>query len=282
VDVQALFDLDERVVDANTAFGPMEISAPEPKRAAPGQDIVPHPTRLVVENWIIKSFELTARIHSIALALAEEAKPDLGPDDDAPRSAVPQDYRADLTFGDGAEVLFRLHGLGDEADLRPGIGRISLGWISDGQPVGDEYGPRYSVPLEDGELNLWRCRDLARLTYRFSGVDLVLDGDFHLIRPRGLARSQDINAMAAGGPAIDPRPLMVVELPPQHVAEEAFFEQRKPRPTLPRYPIASLDPTKKLRSFARTIPFLRVPMNKTSVPWRGVRQERCFGVSLIK
>jgi hypothetical protein len=39
----------------------------------------------------------------------------------------------------------------------------------------------------------------------------------------------------------DPRAMMVVEFPSQHVAEEAFFEQRKARPVPPRYPASVLD-----------------------------------------
>jgi hypothetical protein len=38
----------------------------------------------------------------------------------------------------------------------------------------------------------------------------------------------------------DPRAMMVVEFPSQHLAEEAFFDQRQPRPVPPAYPASVL------------------------------------------
>src|SRR5262245_66676844 len=102
------------------------------------------------------------------------------------------------------------------------------------------YGTCYSLPLEGAELKVLRWRDLAQMNFEFGGVDLSYEQGKFYLRPRGLARVQTVDAQAAGRTQ-DPRPMMVVELPPQHVAEEAFFELREVRPTIPAYPLASLD-----------------------------------------
>src|SRR5580704_17417655 len=65
--------------------------------------------------------------------------------------------------------------------------------------------------------------------------------------------SKEHDKTGAGNPAIsaapfDPRAMMVVEFPSQHVAEEAFFEQRIARPAPPRYPASLLQDNPELAS----------------------------------
>jgi hypothetical protein len=231
--LEARLFLHTKHVDVATAHGPLIVSSPEQKSAAPGEQVIAAPAKIAAHDWQIKKFELTARVHSAAVPVSDFSSSSVN---DGTR-----DYRVDLDFQKGgAEVLFRLHGLGDDLDTRPTIGRVSLGWIEDAKDADKVYGPRYSLPLEAARLKLLRWRDLAQMTFEFAGIDLTNeDGKFYL-RPRGLARAQTVDTKPAGQ-AQDPRPVMVVELPPQHLAEEAFFERREVRPMIPAYPLAMLD-----------------------------------------
>ena len=191
----------------------------------------------------------------VGVALNEPAQPACGPAD--PLAEHRQACRVDLGFPHGCEVLFRLFGLNDSANTRQGIGRLSLGTAPDAEPTKGAYGGPYVLPLDSGVLQLRRWRDLVCLSYRFAGLDLVQDNDCKAyLVPRGLARQTSFDRPARGADGqfadpdmsaapFDPRAMMVVEFPSQHVAEEAFFEQRKARPVPPRYPASLLqaDPT---------------------------------------
>lgn len=70
------------------------------------------------------------------------------------------------------------------------------------------------IPLDSATLAVTRSKDLVALKYRFQSLDLVLD-----------AKSATITLPLSKG---DPNPtpaesLLLVELPPQHVAEEAIY-----------------------------------------------------------
>lgn len=256
----ATFDLAAGRVSLRSRFGPLEIDAPEPKRTLPApaqlaatedteeassgpkaaasgqQNPFARAVTIQAENGALKSFATIARITTAAVALAR----------DNGRSDPQKDYRVDLTFGDGVEALFYLHGLGDRAATRPAIGHIALGAGPSDQEARGDFGPSYSLPLENATLRLTRWRDLTSLCFRFAGLDLTLEDQRFMLRPRGLAR-QSTPVRVKGEPpdmtsaVADSRPLMVVELPPQHVAEEAFFAQRIARPQLPDFPLAALE-----------------------------------------
>ena len=251
------FQLDCHNTSLLTAFGPFEIERPEDKRVRrqnasnltdgenggsnSSQYELRRPVRLSVKNRVITAFEATARVNSVGVALSKSSTTD---DHRA--------YRVDLGFPQGCEVLFRLFGLNDSANTRHGIGRVSLGSSSGATPAKGTYGGPYALPLDNAVLRLRRWRDLICLNYRFAGLDLVQeDGGKAYLVPRGLARqaSSDIPPKDAKGKftdpdmsaaPFDPRAMMVVEFPSQHVAEEAFFEQRIARPAPPRYPASLL------------------------------------------
>jgi len=256
--LDADFQLSSHHVSLLTAFGPFEIERPEDKRVRRRNASEPagqenedsqssqyetrQPVRLSVTDRVIKAFEATVRVNSVGVALSKSSDPD---DHHA--------YRVDLGFPQGCEVLFRLFGLKDSANTRRGIGRVSLGSLSlDALPPKGTYGGPYVLPLDNAALQLRRWRDLVSLKYRFAGLDLVQEGDGKAyLAPRGLARqtSFDTSPLDANGKLadpdmsaapFDPRAMMVVEFPSQHVAEEAFFEQRIARPAPPRYPASLL------------------------------------------
>jgi hypothetical protein len=261
--VDADFQLCADRISLLTAFGPFEIERPEDKRVRRRDALVlseenndgtkasqyelRRPVRLSVTDRVVRAFEATARVCGVGVALNKPASATADPLADDPQAC-----RVDLGFPQGCEVLFRLFGLDDSANTRQGIGRLSLGTAPDAQPTKGAYAGPYVLPLDSGVLQLRRWRDLVCLTYRFAGLDLVQDNDgkAYLV-PRGLAqqRSFDRPAKAADGQfadpdmsaaSFDPRAMMVVEFPSQHVAEEAFFEQRKAKPVPPRYPASVL------------------------------------------
>ncbi|WP_143271575.1 hypothetical protein [Bradyrhizobium mercantei] len=277
--LDADFQLSQHSISLLTAFGPFEIEAPEDKRVRrrdalavpqqgddgprPSQYELRRPVRLQVKDRTIRAFEATARVRSAGVALNDAEAPAgnvVGSLADRGRAC-----RVDLAFPQGCEVLFRLFGLDDSANTRHGIGRLSLGTSTKATPAAGTYGGPYVLPLDNALLRLRRWRDLTCLTYRFTGLDLVQDvggkDQKAWLIPRGLARqtalespadrnkdsgkSPDANQAGAGDPDMsiapfDPRAMMVVEFPSQHVAEEAFFEQRPARPVPPAYPASVL------------------------------------------
>lgn len=250
-----------------TAFGPFEVERPEDKRVRRrnasnfsdedngdtngSQYELRRPVRLSVKNRVITAFEATARVNSVGVALSKPS---------APATDDHSAYRVDLGFPQGCEVLFRLFGLNDSANARHGIGRVSLGTSPEAVPAKGTFAGPYALPLDNGVLRLRRWRDLICLNYRFAGLDLVQeDGGKAYLVPRGLARQVSFDTPpkdAAGKFAdpdmaaapFDPRAMMVVEFPSQHVAEEAFFEQRIARPAPPRYPASLLQNNPELAS----------------------------------
>ena len=86
-----------------------------------------------------------------------------------------------------------------------------------------------------------RPDDLLSLTFRFSGLILSSKGDtakiaplqsntcgVHLVEPVTNAKRRAGATTAQAfrpGASVDDRPIMVVEFPPQHVAERAYLRQ---------------------------------------------------------
>ncbi len=110
------------------------------------------------------------------------------------------------------------------------------------------------ISLSRATLLVRRPADLLSLTYRFQDLVLERDKDGWFVRPdRRLAAfrasAQPLPPPQAGQvcgdemptagnparyqPRNDPRPLLVVEFPPQHIAEQAFFRRGAPEPKLP-------------------------------------------------
>lgn len=128
-----------------------------------------------------------------------------------------------------------------------------------------DQGPAVSLALDSARLVVRRPSDLLALTFRFR--DLVLERDAKTppgsgdaprwwILPdrrtaasayRGEPRTEAVAPACADPPPLptspaayaegpDPRPLLIVDFPPQHVAERAFFRQFKAEPGLPPPP----------------------------------------------
>jgi hypothetical protein len=165
-----------------------------------------------------------------------------------------------LTFNE-VECLFRL------ADVP-----LSSTWIGSAPPRSDppqaeaivhigalpQSGSPARVSLSRAMLKVKRARDLLDLSYRFQDLILERDGsgsagrwwvvpDRRLAafvahrppvpKPAVAAHCDDLvpnnSAPSRYDAGQDPRPLMVVEFPPQHIAEQAFFRQFAAEPTLP-------------------------------------------------
>jgi hypothetical protein len=73
----------------------------------------------------------------------------------------------------------------------------------------------------------------------------------------------------------DPRAMMVVEFPSQHLAEEAFFEQRQARPVPPAYPASVLtyhpEVAEKFDKLRR--PFFAMSRHRRECAAQGCRQK---------
>jgi hypothetical protein len=77
------------------------------------------------------------------------------------------------------------------------------------------------IPLESAALAISRSKDLVALRYRFKGLDLVLDAKSASVT---VPRPSIPNTGApVAAPATPVESLLVVELPPQHVAEQAVY-----------------------------------------------------------
>ena len=219
--VDAGFSIEPERFTLSTGFGVYTATKPEEKKlqglAAPARSDV----RIASESFrCITGFEINTRLDDASVSLVADAL--------SKSDAAATGHFGQLKFPRGAEVTFRLHALGDTEAADPAIGRIFLGYLADVPAASDVRGPPSSIPMDFAELSLLRYSDLVALKYRFQGLDLVTDGQSTLLRPRGLA---------VVDPGVDPRPMIAVEFPPQHRAEQAFFERRESRPAAPRMPV---------------------------------------------
>ena len=86
-----------------------------------------------------------------------------------------------------------------------------------------------NIALDDARLRVTRPDDLLSLVFRFSGLTLQMLAEKGQIIPTSHAGTCALASTtpAAGGPPTlaDNRPILVVEFPPQHVAERAYFRQ---------------------------------------------------------
>jgi hypothetical protein len=112
----------------------------------------------------------------------------------------------------------------------------------------------YELSLDGAKLRLVRGEDLLSLTFRFRGLTLVgPPGDQPYI-----ADEQTSYACKA-----KPRtPLLIVEFPPQHVAEEAFFR------------LVETDPVGDISAVANMTNYPDVPLDITNVPRDGLTPEQ--------
>ncbi|MDX1124782.1 hypothetical protein GOL24_10750 [Sinorhizobium medicae] len=128
------------------------------------------------------------------------------------------------------------------------------------------------ISLNRATLTVRRPADMLALSYRFQDLVLERNGAGWFITPdRRLAAfvpsGQPTPPPSAalicndtppgpGEPAryqerVDPRPLLIVEFPPQHIAEQAFFRRFRPEPKL-AVPPAGAEPTPEQAETLRT------------------------------
>lgn len=142
------------------------------------------------------------------------------------------------------------------------------------------------ISLSRATLLVRRPADLLALTYRFQDLVLERDADGWFVRPdRRLAAfraaAQPLpppqvaaacgdETPAADNPARyqlrnDPRPLLVVEFPPQHIGEQALFRRSAAEPRLPLAPLGG-EPTAEqadmLRDLVRNIDLAHQPQDE--------------------
>lgn len=250
-----------------TSLGVFSAEKPEEKMPEPGLKRGEAPIAIRAKDFGVTHFAATVRITDASVALLDRG-------DSNPEIGAPRGHFSRLDFLGGSEIALRLHGLTEPEVLHSG--RIVLGTTNGLPLPASPDAPACSLPMEGAQLRVLRYGDLADLRLRFAGFDLVNDGTRTTLRPRGLAvvarigdpqpakppqrgatgdgkqqvaaeidkiaskdattKKTDTLAEPLTGPVHDPRPMIVVELPPQHRGEQAFFQLRQARPTPPKLP----------------------------------------------
>ncbi|MER9102641.1 hypothetical protein NKH95_01700 [Mesorhizobium sp. M0848] len=206
----------------------------------------------------------TRKLEYFVAQLALESAPDwLGSQPAGPRTAFTQPI-CELSFNE-AEVLFRIGGLSlrgawtkEAADSLPPAfeppqaeALVEIGGApTDGAPV--------RIALNRANLRVRRPEDLASL--RFGFRDMILErgkAGWRVTPDRRLAAAvpysrplpeqqeerlcEDPSVSGSSplryGSAYDPRPLLIVEFPPQHIGERAFLRRFAAEPDLPDPPL---------------------------------------------
>lgn len=132
----------------------------------------------------------------------------------------------------GQECAFRV-GEGSEPPTMP---VVRLGLPSLSLPIGngtdwseaDWTAAPVRLPLGAARLRVVRPDDLLALDFRFRGLTLQLRGPVGRLVTADRACGVTTPKPLPGGQApaaVDDRPMLVVDLPPQHVAERAYFRQ---------------------------------------------------------
>ena len=196
----------------------------ETSAAAPIQALAfDRPKGADIEERILASLKLRLRLCEAAVALPENREPT--------SAGRPSRHSSRLRFDD-AEALFYCPALEPQPESSADAT----------VPVGPavERGGSAILSLDRAQLTLQRPQDLLSLTYRFSGLALQIpwqSGTSASLGPAGVFDScrmprQDVDKGLH--PQRDTRPLLVVEFPPQHVLEQAWFVQTVQPPELPK------------------------------------------------
>jgi hypothetical protein len=230
--------------DVKTAHGRFVIEAADPVIPEPGADAVkPGIVLSTKENGELKSFEISALLRHAAIPFPERSQQRTAPiqtkSSAKPQCPVepqcsidpPRPFFSRLDFA-GGDCRFVLDSLTGPAAPLSARSLIRLG----GQPSNSSV----QLGLDQATLRVVRPDDLLSLTFRFSGLALASDSVNSEIVPLragvcGVHLTESVNAKlrAGGAPspafragaAVDDRPIMVVEFPPQHVAERAYLRQ---------------------------------------------------------
>ena len=169
------------------------------------------------------------------------------------------DAFAALTF-DEAECLFHIAGISLRASARVKGAEPPRAEVVIDLGHSDKTNPVARLSLDRAALALRRARDLISLDYRFQGMILEARQPdpksaltWRVTPDRALAafaryrvppEASQVPLAAREGTVVkpspaaqeDPRPLMVVTFPPQHIAEQALFKRLAADPALPAPP----------------------------------------------
>lgn len=213
----------------STPFGPIEVRAAPPVPPRPGRAARVPPITLAALDRASGGRELTtfdALLSGVSLGVR------LPSHADPAREAEP----------DESEPVVRLE-LAD-AEFRfvlPILDSVPRSVAADALvPLGPDPARVYDrahVGLDRARLSVLRPSDLMSLKFRFSGLLLEIPRLSVQARARVLSARGGPVCRAAGladePPTKDTRPILVVEFPPQHVAERAYFRRQPALPDLP-------------------------------------------------
>lgn len=227
---------------AETSLGGLVLAALPRSSPAPGRGPRVAPLEIEAvdatddsERRILTRFEARMALFSACVALPESVKSAACPDH--PNGVVPGTHSWRLDF-DHADALLYVPGLSD-APITSADAVVPLGPAPTGSPAaGNEPGrqPHAQISLDRACLTVLRPADLLALKFRFAGLALDIPWPPKPELPATLAPHGGRSAArpfpeANGRRAIsrDERPILVVEFPPQHVAERAY-PRRLPAP----------------------------------------------------
>jgi hypothetical protein len=222
-----------KAFEVTTAYGRFCIEAADPTLPQPGAEQIKPGIVLSTDNGNLTSFEVAALIRQAFIPFPADA------------DGSKRNFFSRLDFS-GADCKFVLDPLAELTPLYSSGSFIRLCVPSDAPP--GTYPVR--LGLDQAVLQAVRPDDLLSLKFRFSGLVLTSGGkpDKNAVSQEpvtkivplrggacGVHLAQQVNqAHRTGAPlqarflpgaAVDDRPIMVVEFPPQHVAERAYFRQ---------------------------------------------------------
>lgn len=179
------------------------------------------------DRRILEKFSCRVALCSAALMLPDRIEPK---DEKGPARIVAGRHVTRLDFHD-ADALIYLPALG----LPPNSSADAVIPIGPASAAGNVF-----FDLGRAQLSVLRPSDLLALKFRFSGLELVAPWPPAInkaaeLAPRGGRSPGRPFARTSNGQATprDERPLLVVEFPPQHVVERAYFKQLPPDLDLP-------------------------------------------------
>jgi hypothetical protein len=178
----------------------------------------------------LSGFSARLALSSAAMRLPERVEVAPG----KPAEVFPGKHVTRLDFQD-ADALLYLPALGPQ----PATSADAV------LPIGPARAPNMAIfDLGRARLTVLRPSDLLALKFRFSGLELIAPwpparDQVAELAPRGSRSPGRPFAQTAGGSAAprDERPLLVVEFPPQHIVEQAYFRQLPEKLDLPELEI---------------------------------------------
>lgn len=246
----------EKEHQVETRLGGFVVAALPPLSPKPGRAPEIAPIEVVThdegDTRRLRAFSARHGLYGAAIPLPERTGTD-------PNGTNGESHTARLDF-EGAEAFFHIPRL---AAPPPGSADalIPIGLPGRSPSLGE-------IALDRARLTVLRPVDLLALKFRFADLVLTLPwrggAPAHpTLAPRGgrsSARAAQPHGQPGDIPARDTRPLLVVEFPPQHVFEQAYFRQRDEPVALPG--ITPADDKKS--DFATDIAILNRPRR-----WRG-------------